>query len=116
MIEDDENFSWLMKQACKEAGLLLDHAPDGSSGFKKAKATKPDLIILDILLPKMDGISVANAIRQQGIQSPILFLTNFKDQKNILYAAQLLGETPLIKSDVRIFDIITHVKHRLGIE
>ena len=78
---------------------------------------KPDLIILDILLPKMDGIKVAKSLREKGISSQIIFLTNFKDEEHISSALEVVRETDyIIKSDLHIDQIVIRAKERLGIK
>ncbi|MBF2088123.1 MAG: response regulator transcription factor [Synechococcales cyanobacterium K44_A2020_017] len=75
LVEDDVGISRFIHQGLNEAGYAVDVAQDGCQGIDYAIAAEYDAIILDILLPKMDGISTLKHLRQQGIQTPVLLLT-----------------------------------------
>ena len=75
LVEDDENLVWPVKTGLEESGYAVDWASDGLSGKDMALAYPYDVIILDIMLPKLDGLSVCRAIRREGKETPILILT-----------------------------------------
>ncbi len=75
IIEDEESILMALKDNLKLEGYDVTGAMDGESGFTKVIENNYDLIILDIMLPKMDGFDVCKRIRQEGISSPILMLT-----------------------------------------
>ncbi len=75
MVEDDENLVWPVKTGLEENGYAVDWAGDGAIGSEMALAYSYDLIILDIMLPKLDGFSVCKAIRHAGRETSILMLT-----------------------------------------
>jgi DNA-binding response OmpR family regulator len=75
LVEDDVRIARLVERALREAGHHVDVAADGPTGLSQAQTDGRDLIILDILLPWMDGLSVCRRLREQGIQTPVLMLT-----------------------------------------
>lgn len=64
MIEDNENNALLVKRVLEARAFRVTHAPDGESGLQMAMETKPDLILLDLGLPDVDGQTVAAFIRR----------------------------------------------------
>jgi DNA-binding response OmpR family regulator len=75
LIEDDEKISGLVKELLEEENYVVDQEFDGEAGFFKALEKPYNLILLDIMLPKMNGFKVCSKIRSVGIQTPILMLT-----------------------------------------
>lgn len=75
IIEDEQRLSHVIKQGFVEDGFAVDTAFDGEEGFFLATSETYDCIILDITLPKKDGLSVCREIRGKGVRTPILMLT-----------------------------------------
>lgn len=75
IIEDDYRLSQALKKSLVEEGYAVDAVYDGLQGEQYAESTPYDAIILDIMLPRKDGIAVCRALRQQHITTPILMLT-----------------------------------------
>ena len=75
LIEDDIKISDLVKDSLLDEGYVVDQAFDGEEGYFKILANQPDLIILDIMIPKMNGFKVCAKVREHGVMSPILMLT-----------------------------------------
>jgi len=75
LIEDDAKISNLVKELLEEENYVVDQVFDGETGFFKALEEKYNLILLDIMLPKMNGFKVCSKIRSVGNQTPILMLT-----------------------------------------
>ena len=75
VVEDDAGISRFIHQGLNEAGYAVDLAVDGSEGINYAIAADYDVIVLDVLLPKLDGLSVLKDLRQRGLQTPVLLLT-----------------------------------------
>lgn len=113
--EDDKDLQSLLKDSLEAEGFSVVTADDGEAGYEKAKSEKPDVLLLDILMPKLDGIEMAKKVKADGILAPIIFLTNFGDAQHISSAIQIGESDYIVKSDMRIEDIISRVKARLGI-
>jgi len=79
---------------------------------------KPDLIILDILMPKIGGIEVAKKLKESDDKTPLMFLTNLKDMTHIASAMESSRPNSdyIVKSEMRLEDIVTRAKNKLGIK
>lgn len=75
VVEDDMGISRFIHQGLNEAGYAVDVAADGQEGISYAIAAEYDVIVLDVLLPELDGLSVLKNLRQRGLQTPVLLLT-----------------------------------------
>ncbi len=75
VVEDERKVASFIKKGLEEEGYAVDVATDGKSGLQMALDRVHDLIILDIQLPKMDGLSVLNALRREKVAIPVLLLT-----------------------------------------
>lgn len=116
IVEDNKDFLWILRQSFDNQNVSVVYAMDGEEGLAMAEKEKPDLIIMDILLPKMDGISVARKIKEKGINAKMIFLTGFKDSEHISNAIDAFSDADyIVKTDLRIDDIVARVKDKLGI-
>ena len=75
LIEDDINAASYVIKGLKESGHVVDHASDGEEGMELSLTLKFDVIIIDRMLPKLDGLSLIKKIRDQKINTPILVLS-----------------------------------------
>lgn len=83
LVEDDKNLAFVVKDNLLDRGYNVYHAEDGEQALAEFKEKQVDLILLDIMLPKLDGFAVAETIREMDGQTPIIFLTakDFKEDK-----------------------------------
>ena len=75
VIEDEQKVASFIKQGLEEEGYAVDHAGDGASGLQIALQGLHDVIVLDVMLPKLDGLSVLQQLRQANVATPVLLLT-----------------------------------------
>lgn len=75
LVEDEQKLSDNIKQGLTEQGFAVDQSFDGEDGLFLAETENYDVIVLDLMLPKMDGVTVCKNIRQKGKNTPILMLT-----------------------------------------
>ena len=75
LVEDNQRLSKTLKLSLEESGYVVDTAADGEEGQDLAELTPYDAIILDIMLPKRDGLEVCKNLRKQHMRTPILLLT-----------------------------------------
>jgi len=75
LVEDEENVAAFIEQGLSEEGYVVDAVTDGKLALDYAATYNYDLILLDVLLPAMDGRQVARTLRQRGVSTPILMLT-----------------------------------------
>ena len=74
IVEDDRNIAELLQMYLEKEGYAVTTAGDGGQGLAKYRAIKPDLVLLDVMMPVMDGWAVCKAIRAEA-QTPIIMLT-----------------------------------------
>ena len=74
VVEDDRNIAELLQMYLEKEGYAVTIAADGGQGLAKFRAIKPDLVLLDVMMPVMDGWAVCRAIRAEG-QTPVIMLT-----------------------------------------
>jgi len=117
IVEDDKDFLLILRHSFADQPFSIVYAESGEEGLNLAKKEQPDLIIIDIILPKMNGIDMAKKIREEGIKSKIIFLTNLKDIEHIGEAIDAVGEADyIVKSDVHMDAIVSRVRDHLKVE
>jgi DNA-binding response OmpR family regulator len=118
IVEDEEAMRHALSEKFKNSGFLVVTAPDGEAGLEIFKKEKPDLVMLDILMPKMDGISLTKKIRENsawGQEVPIVMLTNLADPDSVSEVAGLGVFDFLVKTDWKLDDVVNLVKKKLGV-
>jgi DNA-binding response OmpR family regulator len=75
VIEDNKNLATGLRNNLEIEGYEVDVAADGSAGLERARSLAPDLIVLDLMLPGMDGYRVLRTLREEGIDTPVLILS-----------------------------------------
>lgn len=91
LIEDDVFFRRFYVEKLKEKGFEVDEADDGVQGLEKIRTFKPDLIVLDIILPKMDGFEVLKALQDDSIlkRIPVLVFSTLGQEADIEKAKKM---------------------------
>lgn len=115
IVEDDQTLHKALVDKFTREGFLVLQANDGQEGLNQALTNHPDLILLDIIMPKMDGITMLKKLQatEAGSRIPVIFLTNLTDSSNMA-GAMGGGFDYLVKSDWRIEDVVKKVKEKLG--
>ena len=115
IVEDEDSLLSALVDKFLKAGYRVVTARDGEEGLTVALREQPDLILLDIVMPKMDGIALLRQLRDnswgQGV--PVILLTNLTDSKKIGEGIDSNAETLLVKSDWKIEDVVGKVKDKL---
>jgi DNA-binding response OmpR family regulator len=89
LVEDDKDIARFVKTGLMENSFSVDVSSDGEEGLSFATRRNYDLIILDILLPKMDGFEILKRLRGTGVQTPVIFLTARGKEKDIVQGLDL---------------------------
>src|SRR6478752_2278785 len=97
VVDDEQSISTLLQYNLQQAGFTVETAEDGEEGYNKALEGKPDLIVLDLMLPKMDGIEVCKKLRQQKVMTPILMLTAKDDEFDKVLGLELGADDYMTK-------------------
>lgn len=113
VIEDESAYLKLLKGELVKNGYKVEDAMDGEAGLKKAVEEKPDLILLDIRLPIMDGMTMLHELRKKegSKKTKVIVLTNLEPDTNLIHKS--VEDQPiyyLVKSDTKLSELIAKVK------
>lgn len=97
VVDDEQSIATLLKYNLEQSGYAVMTAHDGEEGLNKAVSESPDLIILDLMLPSMDGIEVCKELRQRKISTPILMLTAKDDEFDKVLGLELGADDYMTK-------------------
>jgi DNA-binding response OmpR family regulator len=97
VIEDEPGMAAVLAQGLEEESYNVVTAEEGRKGLELARSAPFDLIVLDLMLPKLDGFQIARQLRQEGNQTPILVLTARDDVKDMVRALDLGADDYLTK-------------------
>jgi len=109
IIEDDVEITDLVEINLDENEYILEKAFDGEAGLEKARAESYDLIILDVMLPKLDGLEVCKRLRSDQIQTPILMLTAKSEEFDKVLGLEL-GADDYLTKPFSIRELLARVK------
>jgi DNA-binding response OmpR family regulator len=109
VIEDHEDVAFGIRTALENEGYDVSLAADGASGLSQAKADGVDLVILDLMLPKMDGYRVLRSLRDAGVDAPVLVLTAKGEEANKVQAFSIGGDDYVTKP-FGVLELIARVK------
>ena len=97
IIEDDQATAGFMAKGLKESGHVTDHAADGEDGFEFARHGDYDVCVVDRMLPKLDGLTLVERLRAEGIRTPILFLSALGEVDDRIKGLKAGGDDYLVK-------------------
>ena len=116
VVEDEEYIRDLYVQILQKEGYLVDAATDGEEAYMKISKKEYDLILLDIILPKIDGLQVLEKLRKEAkkISAPVVLLTNLSQEVVVAKAMDYGVRGYMVKSDLTPSDILTEVRGYLN--
>ncbi len=117
VIEDEATLQKALNEVLSKDGYEVVSSLDGLKGLELAQGENPDLILLDIILPKMDGFEVLKRIKEDDktSQIPVIILTNLSDVNDIQKALDLGATTYLVKADFHIEDVLKKIEKVLDV-
>jgi len=115
-IEDESALQKTFGDILRQNNYKMVSALDGETGLRLAKSEEPDLILLDLILPKLDGFEVLKKLREDSEtkETPVIILTNLEGMKEINQAVELGATTYLVKTQYTIGEVIKKVKKAIG--
>lgn len=115
-IEDEPALQRAVVQVLTDEGYQMFSAMDGESGVEIAKKELPDLILLDLIVPKMDGFAVLGELKNdpETKEIPVVVLTNLEGSADVERALALGAQTYLVKTNYRLEEITQKVKSIIG--
>ena len=97
VIEDDKKIASFVSKGLKEAGFVVDHAADGAEGLERALRQPYEAAVVDLMLPKLDGLDVIARLRQQKVFTPVLILSAKRSVDDRVKGLQRGGDDYLTK-------------------
>ena len=97
IVEDDIQVVGPLSRALNTQGYAVAHVADGNSALEKIKIDPPDLVLLDVTLPDIDGFKVCEEIRRRGIDFPILMMTGCVDSFEVVHGLDSGADDYLVK-------------------
>jgi len=109
LIEDEWQLGQIVKDSLEMRGFEMLYAADGKDGLRLYQEHKPDVVVLDIMMPNMDGFTVTTEIRRQDKTTPIIFLTA-KSQTTDVVKGFELGGNDYLKKPFSMDELIVRIK------
>lgn len=113
LVEDDSTLSFIIQDALEREGFDVVSAPNGEIGIKKFKSEDPDLIVTDIMMPKLDGFEMVKLIRHTTPALPVLFLTARTALDDVVKGFEL-GANDYIRKPFQILELVVRIKALLN--
>mgnify|MGYP001597512931 FL=1 len=116
LVEDDETLAMVYQQRLELEGFEVKHSVNGEQALSDAVEFKPDLVLLDVMMPKLNGFDVLDILRNspQTRNVHIIMLTALSQPKDAERARELGADDFLVKSQVVIGDVVARIKHELN--
>lgn len=117
-IEDESALQKTIEEALKQENFEVIKALDGEIGLKIAKKELPDLILLDLILPKLDGFEVLKELKKDEATKdiPVIILTNLEGTQDIEKALSLGATTYLVKANYDLEEVVEKIKNVLNLK
>ncbi len=117
LVEDDDNLANVYIVRLEAEGFKIARVPNGEDALAKAIEYKPDLILLDVMMPKVSGFDVLDILRNtpETSNSKVIMLTALGQDTDKAKAMQMGADDYLIKSQVVVADVVDTIKQHLGV-
>ena len=117
IIEDDQTISQMYRMKFQSDGFDVQMADDGKQGVALVKAFSPDIVLLDMQMPVMDGAEALQEIRKHdwGKNIPVIILTNMGEEESPAVLKTLAVDSYIVKADLTPSQVVAKVKETLGL-
>lgn len=117
LVEDDGALAGVYKSRLELEGFEVQHVANGEQALSTAVDFKPDLIVLDAMMPKIDGFDVLDILKNtpETMNVHVIMLTALSQPKDKLRAESLGADDYLVKSQVVISDVVDRIRYHLGL-
>lgn len=113
LVEDEPALAMIVKDALEKREFLVTCAVNGNEGLELFHKKKPDIVVADIMMPKLDGFSMAQLIRQSDKQTPILFLSAKSKTEDVVQGFEI-GGNDYLKKPFGMEELIIRIKSLLN--
>jgi two-component system OmpR family response regulator len=112
VVDDEENIRFLVESALQLAGMQTAGAEDGRAGLRLVSEFRPDLIVLDVMMPELDGFEVLQRLRDGGSRTPVIFLTARDSTDDRVRGLTAGGDDYMVKP-FAVAELVARVQLRL---
>jgi DNA-binding response OmpR family regulator len=116
IVEDEQLLLDVLSKKLRREGFRTITASDGKEGFEKIKKEKPDMVLLDMLLPGMDGFEILTKMKEECLDSPVIIISNSGQPVDLEKAFKLGAYDFLVKSNFEPEEVIEKLNHFFAIE
>lgn len=118
LVEDDTALASVYRSRLELEGFEVDHVGNGELALSRVLEYKPDLVVLDAMMPKVNGFDVLDILRNtpETTNTRVIILTALSQPKDKERAEALGADDYLVKSQVVIGDVVERIKHHLGMD
>lgn len=113
LVEDEPSLAMIIKDTLENRNFIVESAGDGEEGLKKFFESKPDIIVADIMMPKLDGFSMVEQIRQSDKNTPVLFLSAKSKTDDVVQGFET-GGNDYLKKPFGMEELIVRIKALLN--
>lgn len=117
LVEDDDGLANVYKMRLETEGFTVRRVPNGEDALALAIEFRPDLIVLDVMMPKVSGFDVLDILRNtpETANIKVVMLTALSQDSDKEKAEKLGADDYMVKSQVVIADVVERIKHHLGV-
>ena len=116
IVEDELSMQRALRSKLEQSGYAISTAADGIQAIEEMRKNRPDLVLLDLIMPRLDGISVLREMKkdEELRDLPVVILTNLSTGDKVAEAMQLGTFDFLVKANYSLDDVLKKVKERIG--
>jgi DNA-binding response OmpR family regulator len=114
IVEDERPLAHALEMKLSHEGFAITVAATGKEGLDKASTGEFNLVLLDLILPELDGFAVLAALKEKGIKTPVIVLSNLGQDEDRAKAKELGAIEYLVKSNAPLADILELVKQSVS--
>jgi DNA-binding response OmpR family regulator len=113
LVEDEPSLALIVKDSLESRGFHVDFAADGEAGLAQFRQQCPDIVVADVMMPKLDGFALARQIRRENAAVPILFLTARSQTADVVQGFEL-GGNDYLKKPFSMDELIVRIRALLA--
>jgi DNA-binding response OmpR family regulator len=114
--EDEKPLARAISLKLEKEGFFTEMVSDGEEVEKKIISEKYDLILMDLMMPKLDGFSVLEKMKADNLKIPVIIMSNLSQETDKARVTQAGALAYFVKSDIKLFEVVTFIKETLKIK
>lgn len=110
IVEDEVSLAHILESKIQAAGMKVTVAENGEVALKELKKDQYDLILLDLVMPELDGFGVLEEMQSKGVNTPVIVLSNLGQDEDIKKAMDRGAKSYFVKSSIVVSDVISEIQ------